>query len=54
MKTPKKSNVKLFVKDLTEFLATISRECNDFVVNSSFNNKTVVIRYSKGGNDVQR
>lgn len=54
MRTPKKSSVKLFVKELTTFLSKVSKECSCFTINSSFNDKTITIRYFKGGDDVQR
>jgi|GEM_PF-6585550 ribosomal protein L16 Arg81 hydroxylase len=55
MKTPKRSSVKLFVNNLQNMFNKLSENCEEFVINSSFNNKKIIISYSvKGGKDVQR
>ncbi len=49
MRTSKRSSVKIFTKELIDFIQKISKECSEFAVSSCYNDKKVSISFKKNG-----
>jgi len=47
MKTSKKLSVNLFIKEITSLFNKMTKECEEFIISSTYNSKDVIIAYSK-------